>query len=340
VLTASLCIERGPLVKALSLKPLMEIGQISYSIYLLHLPVYWLLLMAWPDLKPWALFILGTGLTWLLSMIMHYSIDQLRTREWRASRAIPLFTAGALVVGCSAYYLPTYVADSMRPGGKRLVLTLGDSMAEDFATALSKHGNRFAVVDGGQGGCGVMSPDKVRDKVGKMLVNWDACRRWETFWKDQLQNAGPDAVLIHVGWDAAEQNTHGTWVTSCDPAYRTRYLKQLAVATDLIRKEAPQAQILLMNERRENGAINPVWGSCFNKVVDQYARKATTNVHLIDLDAFLCPHGQCQQYTPTGLRLYPDGDGVHLTNAGMSYVEPWLEKQISAALGAGAAKNN
>ncbi|GAA2087011.1 acyltransferase family protein [Actinomadura alba] len=338
VLTASLCIERGPLVKALSLKPLMEIGQISYTIYLLHLPVYWLLLMAWPDLRPWALFILGTGLTWLTSMVMHYSIEQVRVREWRASRAIPLFTTVALVVGFSAYYLPAYVADSMRPDGKPLVLTLGDSMAEDFSTALSKHGDGFAVADGGQGGCGVMSPDKVRDKVNKVLVNWDACRRWETFWKDQLENSGPDAVLIHVGWDAAEQNIRGTWLTPCHPAYRTRYLKQLATAVDLVREEAPQAKILLMNERRENGAINADWGICFNKVVGQYVAKATPNVHLVDLDAFLCPHGKCLQYTPTGQRLYPDGDGVHLTNAGMGYVEPWLKKQISAALAGTAPK--
>lgn len=340
VLTASLCIERGPLVKALSFKPLMEIGQISYSIYLLHLPVYWLLLMAWPDLKPWALFILGTGVTWLASMIMHYRIEQVRAREWRASRAIPLFTAGALVVGTGAYYLPAYVTDSMRPNGKPLVLTLGDSMAEDFSTALSRYGNGFAVVDGGQGGCGVMSPDKARDKVGKVLVNWDACRRWKTAWKDQLDNSGPEAVLIHVGWDATEQNIGGTWLTPCDPAYRTRYLNQLAAAIDLVRKEAPQTKILLMNERRENGAINSAWGICFNKVVGQYVGKATTNVHLVDLDAFLCPGGQCRQYTPTGLRLYPDGDGVHLTNAGMGYVEPWLEKQISTALGASTATKN
>ncbi|MFL6056487.1 MAG: SGNH/GDSL hydrolase family protein [Actinoallomurus sp.] len=228
----------------------------------------------------------------------------------------------------------------MRPGGKPLVLTLGDSMAEDFSTALSKHGKSFAVVDGGQGGCGVMSPDKVRDKVGKVLVNWDTCRRWTTFWKNQLDNSGPDAVLIHVGWDAAEQNIRGTWLTPCAPAYRIRYFKQLAAAVDLVRAEAPRAQILLMNERQENGAINSDWGICFNKVIGQYVAKATTNVHLVDLDAYLCPHGQCQQYTPTGLRLYPDGDGVHLTNAGMGHVTPWLEKQISSVLGAGTATKN
>jgi hypothetical protein len=128
----------------------------------------------------------------------------------------------ALVLGAGSYWLPTYVADSKRPGGKSLVLTLGDSMAEDFATALTQHGNRFGVVDGGVGGCGVMSPDKTRDRVDKVLANWDACRARRTYWKDQLDNSDPDAVLIHLGWDATEQNIGGKWLTSRDPAYHTR----------------------------------------------------------------------------------------------------------------------
>ncbi|MEV0218650.1 acyltransferase family protein [Streptomyces sp. NPDC050704] len=329
---ACLSTDRGPLAKLLRLKPLMEIGQISYSMYLLHLPVYWLLLMAYPDMKPYALFLLGTGLTWLLSMIMHYSIEQYRVRDWRPVRAIPLFTATSLAIGFGSYYLPTYIADSMRPDGKPLVLTLGDSMAEDFATALGQHGDDYAVIDGGQGGCGVMSPEAVRDRVGKVLKNWDACLDWKTYWSDEMDNAGPDAVLLHLGWDAAEQRVNGKWLTSCDAAYRTRYLKQLDSAVSLVRKEAPEAKILLMNERESNGAIIEKWGTCFNKVIDTYVKSAPAQVSLVDLDAYLCPNSECTQYNAKGKRLYPDGDGVHLTQVGMGYVTPWLEKSLASAL--------
>lgn len=331
-LAAALCVNRGPVVKLLSFKPLAEVGQISYSMYLLHLPVYWLLLQAWPDLKPYALYVMGAGATWLLAMIMHYQIEQVRHRDWRPSRAVPLFGVAGLLIGVGASYLPTYIEHQMRPGGKQLVLTLGDSMAEDFATTLAKYGGRYAVVDGGQGGCGVMSPDRTRDRVNKVLKNWDACRDWQTFWKQQIQDSSPDAVLIHLGWDATVQDVGGHWLNPCDPAYGTRYRRQLALAMGVVADQAPHAKVLLMNERRVNGAITDTWGSCFNKVVAQYARTAPRNVTLVDLDHHLCTGRDCRTQTESGKALYPDGDGVHLTRAGMGYLAPWLQGQISAVL--------
>ncbi|WP_405613652.1 acyltransferase family protein [Streptomyces sp. NBC_01508] len=332
VLAAVLCTDRGPLAKLLSFKPLMEIGQISYSLYLLHLPVYWLLLMAWPDMRPYALFILGTGLTWLLSMIMHYTTEQYRIRDWRPARAVPLFTVGFLVIGAGAYYLPTYVADNMRPDGKPLVLTLGDSMAEDFATALSQHGSQYAVVDGGQPGCGVMSPERVRDRNDKVFDNFDSCRAWKTYWKDQLANSKPDVALLHVAWDAAEQQIDGKWLTPCDAAYRSRYTKQLKEAVSVITSQAPEARILLMNERGYNGVITSDWGECYNTAVREFTEDPSDKVVLMDFDGLLCDTSRCRDKTPAGLRLYPRGDDVHFTDAGLAFVTPWLEKEIKGAL--------
>ncbi|MGP4083747.1 DUF459 domain-containing protein [Streptomyces sp. KR55] len=329
---ACLSTDRGPLARALRLKPLMEIGQISYSMYLLHLPVYWLLLMVYPDMEPYALFLLGTGLTWLLSMIMHYSIEQYRVRDWRPARAIPLFTAASLAIGFGSWYLPTYIADSMRPDGKPLVLTLGDSMAEDFATALSQHGDDYAVIDGGQRGCGVMSPAAVRDRTDTVFENWDSCLNWEKFWADQLQSSQPDAALIHLGWDAAEQKIGGKWLDACSPVYKTRYVKQLGKAVKLIRTESPDTRIMLMNERNYNGAITSNWGTCFNQVVAEFTESSATDVHLVDFDALLCDTEDCRQTTDGGARLYPQGDDVHLSEAGLEFVAPWLEKQVAAAL--------
>ncbi|WP_405795706.1 acyltransferase family protein [Streptomyces sp. NBC_01506] len=332
VLAAVLCTDRGPLARLLSFKPLMEIGQISYSMYLLHLPVYWLLLMAWPDMRPYALFILGTGLTWLLSMIMHYTTEQYRIRDWRPARAVPLFTVGFLIIGTGAYYLPTYVADNMRPDGKPLVLTLGDSLAEDIATGLGQHGNQYAVVDGGQRGCGVMSPERVRDRNDKVFDNWDGCRAWKSYWKDQLANTKPDVAVLHVAWDAAEQQIDGKWLTACDPAYRKRYTEQLTAAVDIITSQAPDARILLMNERGYNGVITSDWGECYNTAVREFTEKSSDKVRLMDFDGLLCDTTKCQDKTPSGERLYPRGDDVHFTDAGLAYVTPWLEKEIKGAL--------
>ncbi|MCF1593468.1 DUF459 domain-containing protein [Streptomyces muensis] len=329
---ACLSTDRGPLARALQLKPLMEIGQISYSLYLLHLPVYWLLLMVYPDMKPYALFLLGTGLTWLLSMVMHYTIEQYRVRDWRPAKAIPLFTAASLVIGFGSWYLPAHIADTMRPDGKPLVLTLGDSMAEDFATALADHGDKYAVVDGGQRGCGVMTPQAVRDRTDEVFENWDSCLKWEEFWTDQLEGSQPDATLIHLGWDAAEQKIDGKWLSACSPAYKARYVQQLGKAVKLIHTESPETEILLMNERNYNGAITSDWGTCFNEVVAEFAESSKTEVHLVDLDGLLCDTKGCRQTTDDGARLYPQGDDVHLSKAGLRFVAPWLEEQLAASL--------
>lgn len=333
-LTATLCRDRGPLVKALSVRPLTEIGRMSYSMYLLHLPVYWLLQQAEPQIEPYALLVVGGCATWFCSLFLHYAFtERLRRRTWRVRRAVPVsaLTCAAIVV--SAHYLPMTVEHRMHRGGEPLVLTLGDSLANDLATALTQHGHRYSVVDGGLAGCGIMSPDETEDKTGKVVRNWDACRRWPRTWQRLIAGNAPDAIVVHLGWDVVRQHVGGRWLTPCDPRYRTRYLDQLHAAAAVWARTAPHAPVLLMTERTETGAGTAAWGRCYDALVTGYVRSAGPRVRLLDLNGFLCPDGRrCAQYTPGGRQLYPTGDGVHFTAAGMDYVTPWLEHRIAEQL--------
>ena len=88
VLTAVLCGGRGPLVRLLSGDVLTEIGRMSYSLFLLHLPVYWLLRRGQHGLGALGLFLVGGAVTWFLSLLVHYLlVERLAAGPWRRGRA-------------------------------------------------------------------------------------------------------------------------------------------------------------------------------------------------------------------------------------------------------------
>ncbi|MFD6969822.1 acyltransferase family protein [Streptomyces sp. NPDC059949] len=343
LLASVLCTDRGPLVKLLSGKIITEIGQLSYSIYLLHLPIYWLLQKGQPDIKPWALLIVGGGLTWFLSLLLHYVVtERLRLRDWQPLRAVPVLAVTCLAVTAGAYYLPAVTEQGMRPDGKPLVVTAGDSLANDLATTLSGHGKGFAVVDGGVAGCGLMGADRVKDRQNLVVENSDECRRSVETWADLLREHQPQSVVVHVGWDATLQDIEGdgVWMSPCDAGFRSRYTERLKAAVDQWREAGPEVSILLMNERTGTGATTPEWARCFNAVVGQYVARANLpQLKLVDFAGYLCPDGgPCRAKTPRGKRMYPKGDDVHLTSDGMAYVAPWLEGELRKA-GGGEAKS-
>ncbi|MHC5909154.1 hypothetical protein ACVNF4_35600, partial [Streptomyces sp. S6] len=72
VLTAVLCAGRGPLARLLSGDLVTELGRMSCSVFLLHLPVYRLLRQGSPGLAPLPLFLVGGAVTWFLSLLVHH----------------------------------------------------------------------------------------------------------------------------------------------------------------------------------------------------------------------------------------------------------------------------
>ncbi|WP_157876933.1 acyltransferase family protein [Streptomyces graminilatus] len=88
VLTAVLCGGRGPLAWLLSRDLLTEVGRMSYSLFLLHLPVYWLLRRGQPGLGALGLFLVGGAAAWFLALLAHYLlVERLAARPWRRGRA-------------------------------------------------------------------------------------------------------------------------------------------------------------------------------------------------------------------------------------------------------------
>ncbi|GAA1895389.1 acyltransferase family protein [Asanoa iriomotensis] len=331
VLIVTLCHERGPLVRVLSFGPLAEIGRISYTMYLLHLPIFWIMQKSSPTITPYALFLIGGLLTWVGAMLMHYTLtERIRLRPWKAVRAVPTALVLTLAIVGGAWYLPAAAQHRMNPGGRPPVLLLGDSLAGDFAEALVSDGrDRYGVVDGSISGCGISGSAAVRPVSGKIWPETKECAIRSTLWRESLRQAEPVLVVAHFGWDAADQFVNGAWTTPCDPAYSKLYKERLDLVVREIRAEV-SAPILIMNEQLGTYAAQRSSIACYNKIIEEYA--AAGGVSVLDFNGMLCPDKgkKCRDTDAAGKPL--SVDGVHFTPEGKAFVAPLLEDLLTAAL--------
>jgi peptidoglycan/LPS O-acetylase OafA/YrhL len=330
LLAVVLCQEQGPLARAFSWGPLTELGRLSYPIYLLHLPIYWLLETTKPAIAGYGLLLVGGGLAWLTALIVHYAIaERLRLRTWPARLGLGVVVACGLVASC-AVLLPAAVEKRMNPGGRPVALALGDSLAGDLAVALAHHGSdRFGAVDGSAPGCGVMPAELVRSSVGEIRPADPECRDWDRSWRTSIRQAGPRVIVVHLGADAEQRRLGGRWLAPCDRTYRQRYTAELQRAARVWAEEAPQARVLLLNERTVTPAADQAATGCYNAIVRRFA-VAQAQVALVDLEGLLCPQRRCaDQTTPDGQPLY--SGRVHLSRPAMGYVAGWLERAIGPA---------
>lgn len=348
VFTATLTSDANALTKFFSFSLFTAFGKVSYAVYLLHLPVFWLLQQLTPSIDPLLLFFVGGGLTWLLGAFMHYALtERMRLAHWKWTRGIPAVVIGTALVAGMGYYLPqarTAQAQSTafdstvqnalnltpgQAGGRPVVLTLGDSLAVDFAAVLTDHGTgAFAVHNGGVGGCGIMSPQQVRATSGYIWENQTQCGGWEQRYQQKIGDTQPDFIVVHATWDAADQLIDGTWMRPGDAEYNQRLLERLTQISTWAAELSPHTQILISNDRLTNGIItDPAQMNTYNALVAQFVG-TSANAHLLDLNGGLCPDGTCSSTDTAGNELFLD-DNVHLSAAGMTALAPWLEQAIA-----------
>jgi peptidoglycan/LPS O-acetylase OafA/YrhL/lysophospholipase L1-like esterase len=321
VLALVLAVGRSPLRSLFSRLALVEFGRIGYVALLIGPVLVWLLRHGWPHLAWYGLVPVGIGLGWLIAICVYYPTGRAAAKPWHTVRAVPLVLAGCLVIGAGAYWLPARAAQILRPHGPELVLGLGDGLAGDFATALNRSGGRLTGANGvatALSGCGVLSA----------ADGHAGCDGWQQEWRDSLTSSEPDAVLLHLGRDAAARTIAGQQQTACAPEYRQQYLARLDDALKLIDSVAPRATVFVLNERLDNSAADPIGTACYNQRVKEFADTHQGKVKEIDLNAELCPVDACRQGTPQGRKFYATVDGTRLTADGQALIAPWLAQQL------------
>ncbi|MFB8188130.1 acyltransferase family protein [Microbacterium sp. NPDC055988] len=361
IFTATLCFPANALVKPFSYKPFRVVGMVSYSMFLLHLPIFWALQQATDGkIHPLALFVVGGFLTWIASMILHWVIaEPLRTRNWKPFSAFIAIVAGFAVVIGLAWYLPIDRVNNPRvdasapqaanpgslfpsgaastvptsaDGSPLTVAVIGDSVAGNMYDSLAEYRTAdLKPLDLTYGGCGIFDAEKARADNGFIMESERLC--WN--WKDKLRTANadqqPDVYVLHNAWDADDQLFNGEWVGPCTDQWQQRYASQLEMLVD-IGDEQAQAPLILLSNDRDRGAESSLSAErlACKTSVEETIMQAHPNVKRLDFKTAVCPDGVCVTETETGDAIYTDGS--HFSPAGLARMAPWLQSEMSKAL--------
>ncbi|TDQ03857.1 MULTISPECIES: acyltransferase family protein [Microbacteriaceae] len=319
----------GPsvLTAFLSWTVLVTLGRASYSIFLVHLPLIWLVSTLSPGTPPLGLLTSVLPLSVLCGLALHFAVaEPLRRSRWRKPGSLLAATAVTLCATLIAV-AGTPPAQTTAGGGVR-VLTLGDSLGADFASALAleEAGVRTSIVDRSVGGCGIFSPEQTRTPEEPELAVPRDCLPWEQRYRDALAEAHPDVVLITLGWDAVGQKLDGKWTDLAQPAARSHYRAQLETLRTIV--AAAGVPVLLTNSRPDSPVTEPDAAAAHDALIAEFVA-ATPEVTLLDLKGKVCPNGRCTTSTAAGDPLYVDG--VHFSDAGLRDIAPWLGSAVAYA---------
>lgn len=304
--------------------PLRALGRMSYIVFLVHMPLIWLGRTLWTDSPILDRLIFIFAATLVLSAVIHGVIaEPLRRLRWGVRGAIAAIVALAL---CGSGVVA--VADVPAAGNGPHVLTLGDSLANDFATALTASSDGFAVTDGGLGGCGIMEPEATRTIAKLSLAVPTGCLPWQNRYRQLIARSRPEIIVIDLAWDATEQRIDDRWTDITQPEVQERYRKELDQLATLIRGMT-QAKVLIAESRPGTPVVTKAQATAHSSLVREFAAQHA-GIEVLPLDALVCPKGVCSSTTPEGAPRYLDG--VHFSKAGLKELEPWLSGRVRASL--------
>lgn len=329
-LSASLTWRGNLLGKVLAWTPLVEIGKVSYSLYLVHQPLFWLILTLEPHYAPRDVLIVGLPGSLLIAGALHHLIaEPLRLRRWRPRVMVGFVTVVATVTA-GVWFTPV-AWDALHTGrGDVQVLTLGDSVANDFASALGTYSaSEVSVTDGGLPGCGIIGAVRMRTDVGITQGAPQGCNPWRDRYERAIADADPDVIVLDLAWDSVLSDLgDGTWTDLTDPVTADGYREQLDELAEVT--DAAGVPVLIATTRPFNAVNTPEQAAAFNQVLAEAMVKHPAWRQL-DLAGQMCTADECPTLTADGAERYVD-DRVHFSREGKQELAPWLVAQIEAAL--------
>jgi len=368
VIVAVVSVPGGVLARVLSLAPFVWLGTISYGIYLWHFPVAVFLDAGRTGLRGPGLFAARTAVTVAVAAASFYLVERpvIEGRFWRTARSagpalVAVAVTVAVVVGATtgqALAAPTTPAGLVGPGataaewravhltgfapsGHRLrVLIVGDSLALTVAVGLARYAPAYGIDLGGGShtGCGVADAVPLSDHgvVGDPFGN---CTTWPTWWADDVAELHPQVIGLVTGfWEVVDRWIDGRWQHLGEPSFDAYETAQLERAVTILSSGGAKVALFTSpyfhtGEQPDGDPWpqdDPARVDRFNQLVEAVARRHPGVVSVVPLNRFLDPAGHFT-WTLDG-HVVRQGDGVHTTLAGGTYLAPRV-LPLLAALG-------
>ncbi len=355
VIAAAAHPRRGPIAAALSFRPLVWLGLISYGVYLWHWPIFvWLN----PDrvgLNGWALFGVRLAVTLAVSVASYVLVEQpIRhgaLRGWRIRVLTPAAVAATLVVvliGTSGATTEPTVASTTASGrhlvtqatppasvGVPRILVVGDSVAVYLAPSLTEVQSSLGVqaFPAGVPSCEVPRAPYHREPAGsdgppsEAIPNDPQCSDWPTRWPSQLAQVQPQDVVLLLGFPAVEDfQVNGVWRTPCTATWSKYYETEVSAALKTLASTG--AHVWVTTAAPPDAFYFPAslttQTGCLNRVLR--AAAIATHASVVDVASYVCPKGQCQQ-SIDGQELRPDG--FHYSGGGGDIIARFLISHVT-----------
>jgi peptidoglycan/LPS O-acetylase OafA/YrhL len=354
IITAAVCVPRGPIALGLSVGPLVWLGTISYGAYLWHYPVYIYFDSARTGLSGLSLLAVRFASTVALATASYYLVERpvMYGTFWRSLKAavpatVLLVTTVAVVVAGTV--TPAVAAVKVRatmPAAERQALTnakaftthpirfllLGDSLAFTLGVGLSSDSvHRFGVSVSDQATLGCDLDDLRAIVAGVIDYPVSPCNSWRTYWAGKLKSYHPEVVGLLLGrWDITDHLDNGTVVSIGQPAWDAHLENELDQVVTLLSSTGAKVVLFTMpdlvlapsSDGAPDADDNPIRVTEFNDIVTSVARERSQVVTLIDLNKILDPGGHFQAVIDGVTVRW--ADGIHISKPGGEWLQPAL----------------
>jgi peptidoglycan/LPS O-acetylase OafA/YrhL len=352
---------RELVARVLSWRPLTYLGQISYGLYLWHLPVFLVLNQARVGLTGWPLFGVRSAVSFAFAVgsakLVEIPIRRGALRSWRAWLATPLAvgaTAGVLLLATTAVpavALPVNGSTGLTgTQTQQLVATkafttnpirfmlFGDSVALTLGFGLSYRSQPtwgVAFNDQTTLGCNLdpRAPIQADGVVGHEPVT--TCADWRQTFARAVDKYRPQVVGLELGrWETLNIKYQGTWTHVGEPLWDNHLRSELNQAVAIF--SAHGAKVLLFTmpyvspPEAPDGAIypenQPSRVDAYNALIRSVAAAHSGVVEVNDLNKELDPQGHFTS-TINGVPVRWS-DGVHVALSGGELIRPQVLPQI------------
>jgi hypothetical protein len=345
---------QGVVARALSFRPLVALGVISYGVYLWHWPVYLVVDEARTGLRGWALTGVRVAITLAIAATSYRLVESPIRRGALAGRRIRVLTPVA-AVGAAAVIVVTTIPPAVShaspeaalgrlavgapPGSSSVagavdapgttprfhLMVTGDSIAVRLVPAFRafQGPGGYTVTDRTNLACALQ-----RGATGRRLGDASApldSPDCSAGWAEDVRRDHPDVVFVSLaGQVLGRWRIGGRWLGPCDAGYGRWFEDQLLRSLPLLTARGARVALALPAP-----GLTPEFArgtACIHATEAKLASRVP-GVSPADFESLVCPQGRCLNQVE-GIVLREDG--FHYTGAGADLVVRWLAPRLRA----------